>query len=62
MVVELYCLVVERKLVKLGVEEEFDSVGGELESQTLQKRNVVVNDLIITEVEGEPDQLIYELV
>ena len=35
MVVKLDCLVIERELMELSIEEEFDSVRGELETQTL---------------------------
>ncbi len=61
MVVELDSLVVERELVELRVEEELDSVGGQLETQALQKRDIVVDDLIIAKVEREPNQSVNEL-
>jgi hypothetical protein len=61
MIIELHSLVVERESLEFIIEKEVHCLLIQLQSQTLQKRDVVVHHLIILgEIEIELDQLIHK--
>ena len=47
MIVELYCLMIERESLELIIKEEVDRLLSQLQCETLKEGHIVVDDLVI---------------